>query len=277
MITAALQFPHFSPDIAKFSLFGLQLQIRWYGFFYVLSFILGYLLYRYNLKKRGIILERELYESALFAIMLGVIIGGRLGYVLFYNLPYYLQYPQYILAVWEGGMSFHGGALGVIIAGLIYCRKHKQSFYAMADPAVPLVAMGLGWGRLGNFINGELYGRVTTLPWGMIFPGGGSSPRHPSQLYELFLEGIVLAGICQYLLGKIKQEGLVFWIFIGGYGFFRFLVEFVREPDALEFYEKFGLILGFMSIGQLLSLSMMIAAAIGFYLIRRKQKEGAVK
>ncbi len=257
----------------SFNLLGLQMQVRWYGFFYVLSFVLGYFLYKYNLGKRNVKLSREQYESALFTIMLGVIIGGRLGYVLFYNLLYYIQNPLYIFAVWEGGMSFHGGALGVIIGGLIFCRRQKLTFYSMADPAVPLVAVGLGLGRLGNFINGELYGRITSLPWGMIFPGSDGKPRHPSQIYELLLEGVALALITQYLLGKVKREGIVFWTFIGGYGLFRFLIEFVREPDSLEFYTKFGMIFGFMSIGQFLSLLMVLVSAYGIWRINKKAVE----
>lgn len=273
MIPAVLNFPNLRPDIVSFSLLGLQMQVRWYGFFYVLSFVLGYFLYKYNLGKRNIKLSREQYESALFTIMLGVIIGGRLGYVLFYNLIYYIQNPLYIFAVWEGGMSFHGGALGVIIGGLIFCKRQKLSFYSMADPAVPLVAVGLGLGRLGNFINGELYGKITSLPWGMIFPGSDGKPRHPSQIYELLLEGVVLALITQYLLGKVKREGIVFWTFIGGYGFFRFLIEFVREPDSLEFYNKFGMIFGFMSIGQFLSLLMVLVSAYGIWKLNKKALE----
>ncbi|PKN73963.1 MAG: prolipoprotein diacylglyceryl transferase [Candidatus Cloacimonetes bacterium HGW-Cloacimonetes-2] len=273
MIPAVLNFPNLRPEIVSFNLLGMQMQVRWYGFFYVLSFVLGYFLYKYNLGKRNIKLSREQYESALFTIMLGVIIGGRLGYVLFYNLIYYIQNPLYIFAVWEGGMSFHGGALGVIIGGLIFCKRQKLSFYSMADPAVPLVAVGLGLGRLGNFINGELYGKITSLPWGMIFPGSDGKPRHPSQIYELLLEGVVLALITQYLLGKVKREGIVFWTFIGGYGFFRFLIEFVREPDSLEFYNKFGMIFGFMSIGQFLSLLMVLVSAYGIWKLNMKALE----
>lgn len=269
MITAILRFPNINPDIANFTILGLHLQIRWYGFFYVLSFILGFLLYRYNLRRRDVTLSKEQYESALFTIMLGVILGGRLGYVIFYNLLYYLQHPLSILATWEGGMSFHGGALGVIIGGLIFCRRTKLRFYSLADPAVPIVAMGLGLGRLGNFINGELYGRASNLPWAMIFPGSDGVPRHPSQLYELILEGIVLASVTQFLLTKVKKEGIVFWSFIGLYGVFRFMIEFVRQPDSLDFYSRFGYILGFMSIGQFLSLIMVLVSAYAIWRINR--------
>ncbi|MCB5269420.1 MAG: prolipoprotein diacylglyceryl transferase, partial [Candidatus Cloacimonadaceae bacterium] len=194
-----LSFPNISPEIASFSLLGMQFHIRWYGLFYVLSFVLAYFLYRHMLKLKGIKMPREQYESAIFYVMLGVILGGRLGYVLFYNFLYYLQHPLEVFAVWEGGMSFHGGALGVIVAGLMFCRKHKYSFADLADAAIPLVAAGLALGRLGNFINAELWGRVSTLPWAMVFPGAGDLPRHPTQLYEMLTEGVLL-GLISYLM-----------------------------------------------------------------------------
>jgi len=268
-----LRFPNINPDIVSFNLFGLDLHIRWYGFFYVLSFILAYIFLRKLLKIKGIKLSREHYEGLIFALMLGVILGGRLGYVLFYGLLDYLRHPLQIFSVWEGGMSFHGGALGVIIAGWIYLKRHKLSFYPLADAAMPLVAIGLGLGRLGNFINGELWGRVTTLPWGMLFPYGGDLPRHPSQLYELFLEGIVLFIVTFMILKNSKRDGLGFWAFIGLYGVFRFLIEFVREPDDLNVYREHGFLFGFMTIGQILSLLMVIAAAIGIWLIYRQKPE----
>jgi phosphatidylglycerol:prolipoprotein diacylglycerol transferase len=264
--------PNFNPDIVKFSLGGLNLQIRWYGLFYVLSFVIAFLMYKHNLKFRNIKLSREQYESAIFYVMLGVIIGGRLGYVLFYNLPFYLHNPLAIFAVWEGGMSFHGGALGVIIAGIIYSKRQKLGFFPLADAAIPIVAIGLGLGRLGNFINAELWGKPTNLPWAMVFPGSDSLPRHPTQLYEMFLEGIVLFAVSYYLLRKTKKEGMVFYSFIGLYGIFRFLIEFVREPDDINFYTKFGFIFGFMSIGQFLSAIMIVIAVWGIWYINRPQQ-----
>jgi len=270
-----LQYPNIDPTLVSFSLFGRELAIRWYGFLYVLSFILGYIFYRHMLKIRDVKISRDQYEGAIFSAMLGVILGGRLGYVLFYNLPWYLHHPQEIFFVWEGGMSFHGGALGVIIACLVYLKRQKLSFFKLADPAMPLVAVGLGLGRLGNFINAELWGKVTTLPWGMVFPGtdAGSLPRHPTQLYEMFLEGVVLFTVSFILLKKSRREGIVFWTFIGLYGIFRFLVEFVREPDQLDIYDKYGYFLGFMTIGQILSLLMVIAAAIGIWKLYQKKPE----
>ena len=270
-----LQYPSIDPAMLSFNLFGREMAIRWYGFFYVASFILGYIFYRRVLKIRGVKITRDQYEGIIFSIMLGVILGGRLGYVLFYNLPWYLRHPQEILFVWEGGMSFHGGALGVIIATWIYLKRQKLNFFKLADPAMPLVAIGLGLGRLGNFINAELWGKVTNLPWGMVFPGAdaGTLPRHHTQLYELFLEGIVLFTVCFILLKLSKKEGIVFWTFIGLYGLFRFLVEFVRVPDSLDVYDKHGFFLGFMTIGQILSLLMIIAAAIGIWWLYNKKPE----
>ncbi len=264
--------PNFNPDIVKFSLGGLNLQIRWYGLFYVLSFVIAFLMYKHNLKFRNIKLSHEQYESALFYVMLGVIIGGRLGYVLFYNLPFYLHNPLAIFAVWEGGMSFHGGALGAIIAGIVYSKRQKLGFFPLADAAIPNVAIGLGLGRLGNFINAELWGKPTNLPWGMVFPGSDGLPRHPTQLYEMFLEGIVLFAVSYYLLRKIKKEGMVFYSFIGLYGIFRFLIEFVREPDDITFYTRFGFIFGFMSIGQFLSAIMIAIAVWGIWSINRPRQ-----
>lgn len=265
-----MRFPNINPEIIGFELGGMHLSIRWYGLFYVLSFVLAWLFYRKLLKYRQIELTRDQYESIIFAIMLGVILGGRLGYVLFYNLPYYLSHPLQIFAVWEGGMSFHGGALGVIIAGYIFVRKHKLSFGAMADAITPLVSVGLGLGRIGNFINGELWGRPTTAPWGMVFPEAGDLPRHPSQLYEMFLEGIVLFIVTYTLLKKIKTPGVVFWIWFALYGLFRFLIEFVREPDRLQVYEDYGYFFGFMPIGQFLSMLMVIVGVVAIILIYRK-------
>jgi len=269
-----IAFPDFNPDIVRFSLWGYPLQIRWYGLMYVLGFIVGYIFYRRNLRYRNITLTKDQYEGLVFSVMLGVILGGRLGYVLFYNLPSYLRNPLEIFAVWQGGMSFHGGALGVIIAGWIFLRKNKLNFYQLADPAMPLVAIGLGFGRLGNFINGELYGRITTVPWAMVFPNSDGQPRHPTQLYELLLEGILLAILTQIIFRKAKREGIGFWSFIGLYGFFRLTVEFVREPDRLESFPHYPFF-GWLTMGMILSSIMIFAADIGICYIYRKQAKPA--
>jgi len=237
--------------------FGL-VQIRWYGFLYLLSFALGYFLLKKNFKYRNIKISADEYESLLFNFCLGVIIGGRLGYIIFYNLGYFMENPLKLLAVWEGGMSFHGGALGVIYVGYRFCRKHAVSFWQMADAVAPIGTIGLGLGRLGNFINGELFGKVTELPWGIIFPGGGDLPRHPTQLYELLFEGIILFIITQTILVKSKRNGLVFWCWLLGYGIFRFLLEFLRIPDV-----QLGYIWGITTMGQILSTFMIIAGLAG--------------
>jgi len=259
-----LRFPEINPTIVKIGF----LEIRWYGFLYIVGFVVGYIFLRKLLAQKKVFLKKEEYENLLFQIMLGVIIGGRLGYILFYKLSYYLYHPLNIFAVWEGGMSFHGGAVGVIIAGLLFSKKHNYNFYRLADPTMPLVAIGLCLGRIGNFINAELYGRVTNLPWGMIFPNSDGLPRHPSQLYEAFLEGLLLFLITFIILKKTNKHGLVFWSFIGLYGLFRFLVEFVREPD-----EHLGFLIGFMTMGQILSSIMFIFSVIAIFLLMTKKDE----
>ena len=259
-----LKYPDINPSIIKFG----SLDIRWYGFLYIVGFLVGYIFLRKLLKYREINLKKEEYENMLFTIMLGIIIGGRLGYILLYNLSYYFTHPLDILKVWEGGMSFHGGAIAVIILGYLFCKKHKLSFYQLADPVLPLASIGIGLGRLGNFINAELYGRVTNVPWAMIFPTDPQKlPRHPSQLYEIFLEGIVLFVVSFLMLRKISKPGIVFWTWIGLYGLFRFLVEFVREPDT-----QLGFVLGPLTMGQVLSLLMLITSFIALIFLKRKSK-----
>lgn len=255
-----MNFPDINPTILKLGPF----EIRWYGLMYIFGAILGFIFVKKLYKLKKIKISDEKYESLIFYIMLGVIFGGRLGYIIFYNLSYYISSPLHIFTVWEGGMSFHGGALGVIIAGIIFCKKNNLSFYRMADPVMPMVSIGLLLGRIGNFINGELYGRVTTSSWGMIFPTGGNLPRHPSQLYEAALEGLALFFISLVVLFKTKKNGLTFWTWIGFYGIFRFLVEFVREPD-----NHLGTLFSFVTMGQLLSSVMILTSIIGIILIKK--------
>ena len=264
------------PDIDPVLLHLGPLEIRWYALFYIMSFGIGYFLIKRNYKQKNIELSREEYENLIFYIMLGVILGGRFGYVVFYNFAYYLSNPLEIIWPFKdgqfvgiSGMSFHGGALGVIIAGMIFCRKIKKPFLKMADPVMPLVAIGLGLGRLGNFINAELYGRVTNVPWGIVFPGTDGQPRHPSQLYEMFLEGVLMFAILHYLNKKNLRHGIVFWAFIGLYGLFRFLLEFVRQPDA--HMPNHGFLIGFLTMGQILSSVMMIFATTAIIMIYKKR------
>jgi phosphatidylglycerol:prolipoprotein diacylglycerol transferase len=237
---------------------------------YVLGFAASLLLVRYQIKKFGF---RELavqFENLNLVLIISLVLGGRLGYVLFYNLPYYLNHPAEIMATWQGGMSFHGGMLGLIIGAVIFCRIKKLDFWRTADFYVVTIPIGLGLGRIGNFINGELYGRVTNVAWGMVFPGGGPLPRHPSQLYESFLEGLILFLILWIF--KEKQQppsswpsGFMVALFFIFYGVFRFGVEFFREPDV-----HLGLIAMGMTMGQLLS-SLMIVAGVVLTLVRKKQ------
>ena len=259
-----LKYPKISPTLFSIGPF----HIRWYGLLYIISFIIGYIFIKKFYQQKKIEISKTDYDNLLFDVMLGVVLGGRIGYILFYNLPYYINNPLKMFAVWEGGMSFHGGALGVIIAGLIFAKRHKFSFYELADPAMGWVAIGLGLGRLGNFINGELYGRATNVPWAMIFPDDPKQiPRHPSQLYEFLLEGIVLSSICFYLLKKNVKEGIIFWSFIGFYGIFRIFIEFFRQPDP-----QLGFILfNRFTMGQLLSSLMILSAIVGIVFISKKK------
>lgn len=260
-----MQFPKIDPVFLRVG----PLELRWYGLMYVLSFLLAYLLITKNAKRKNLPLKKDDIADLIFYLALGVILGGRIGYILFYNLSYYLENPLKVLAVWEGGMSFHGGLIGTLLFTLYFTRKKNISFTTLADLCVPAVPICLLLGRLGNFINGELFGRVTELPWGMVFPGGGVEPRHPSQLYEAFLEGPVLFVILWFVQRKkVLPAGVVFWCFISFYGLFRFLVEFTREPDP-----QVGYILGFFSMGQLLSFPMFVLGLIIIaYLMRRASK-----
>jgi len=243
------------------------LQVGWYGLMYVFGFIASYLLVRYQMKKKAFGISSQELENLFVYLMIGLIIGGRLGYVLFYDLPLYLKDPLEIFAIWHGGMSFHGGLLGVLIVGIIFYWRHKRSFWKIADLFIVTAPIGLGLGRIGNFINGELYGRVTQVPWGMIFPKGGLLPRHPSQLYESALEGGILFIILWLLKDKKLPSGGLLAIFLFAYGIFRFFVEFFREPD-----QQLGFILGPLTMGQLLSSLMIISGIIlFFYLSKRKE------
>jgi phosphatidylglycerol:prolipoprotein diacylglycerol transferase len=258
-----IPFPEFNPTILSIG----TLEIRWYGLLYVISFIVGHIFLKKLYRKKGISITNEQYENLMFILMLGVIIGGRFGYIIFYHLPYYIQNPLHIFAVWEGGMSFHGGLLGVIFGGIIFAKKNRFNFYALADPVMPLSAVGIGLVRWGNFMNGELYGRVTNVPWSMIFPNSDGQPRHPSQLYELFGEGILLFLISFFLLKKNLKNGFVFWSFIGLYGMFRFFIEFTRQPD-----EHLGFILGPFTMGQILCFFMIAGSLVGLLLLHKNRK-----
>lgn len=266
-----LAYPDIDPLIFAVGPFA----VRWYGLMYVLGFAAAYFLVRRQASQFGWQQLLDQIDNLNLALIAGVILGGRLGYVLFYNFPYYLEHPLEIIATWQGGMSFHGGVIGVLLAGLLFCRSAKLDFWKTADSYTVTVPIGLGLGRIGNFMNGELYGRVTEMPWGMIFPGGGELPRHPSQLYEALLEGLVLFCILWPLRAKPWQQppaklwphGSLLVLFLILYGTFRWLIEFFREPD-----QQLGLLLFGLSMGQLLC-AAMIAAGLLLYAILLKQQQ----
>lgn len=233
-------------------------SIHWYGLMYLLGFAMVWILGRVRIRRGFVDLSSRDLEDLIFYCVLGVILGGRLGYVLFYKLGDYLNDPVRLFYLWEGGMSFHGGLLGVLIALALFARKHRMPFLAIGDFIAPLIPLGLGAGRLGNFINGELWGRPTHLPWGMVFPGAGDGiARHPSQLYEMALEGLVLFGLLWWFSSRPRRLGQTSGLFLAGYGAFRFMVEFTRQPD-----DFLGLLVANLSMGQLLSIPMVIAGLI---------------
>ncbi len=251
-----LTYPDIDPVIVSLG----PLQVRWYGLMYVLGFGAAWLLVRRQLREFKWRTLEEQFDNLNLFLILGVILGGRLGYVLFYQPGYYLRHPMEILATWQGGMSFHGGCIGVIMAGALFCRRHNLDFWKGADLYAATIPIGLGLGRLGNFLNAELYGRITGVPWGMVFPDGGPLPRHPSQLYEAALEGLLLFLILWNLRKKPWREQSRFWphgsimaLFLILYGVFRIFVELFREPDAF-----LGTVLLNLTMGQVLSLTMVV-------------------
>jgi len=244
--------------------------VRWYGLMYLLGFAVFLLLGRWRAGESWRAMSKHDVDDLLFWGVLGVIIGGRLGYVLFYKPGHYLEHPLEALMIWRGGMSSHGGFIGVVFVMWLWARVRDKTFLKVADFVVPLVMPGLAFGRIGNFINGELWGRPAdpqVWPWAMVFPqaGDGGVPRHPSQLYQFMLDGMLLFVILWLVSRKQRPIGEVSAVFLIGYGVLRFIVEFAREPDAF-----LGLLLFDLSLGQLLSLPMIaIGAAMLVYLRRR--------
>ncbi len=260
----AIPFPQIDPVLVSFGPFA----VRWYALAYIAGLVIGWRLVRRFGAQPDYGLDAERIDDFLVWATLGVILGGRVGYVLFYNLPVYIDEPARILYVWQGGMSFHGGFLGVVVAGLVFCRRHAIKPLMMGDLLSRVAPVGLLFGRIANFINGELFGRVTDAPWGVVFPRGGPEPRHPSQLYEAALEGLALFAVVN-LAARVpairQRRGFLIGIFVAGYALSRMTVELFRQPDA-----QLGFLLFGSTMGQLLSLPML---AIGIYLMVRARPD----
>ncbi|MCX7126689.1 prolipoprotein diacylglyceryl transferase [Aeromonas sp.] len=233
------------------------LSVRWYGLMYLFGFAFAMWLAGRRADAPNSGWTRNEVSDLLFYGFLGVILGGRVGYVLFYNFDLFLADPTYLFKIWTGGMSFHGGLIGVITAMIWFAHKTKRHFFTVADFVAPLIPFGLGVGRIGNFLNGELWGRITDVPWAIIFPEAGSEPRHPSQLYQFALEGVVLFIILNLFWRKNPPRGAISGLFLLFYGLFRFLVEFVRQPDS-----QLGLYFQEISMGQILSTPMIVVGAL---------------
>ncbi len=233
-------------------------SVHWYGIMYLLGFAGAWYLGQRRAERNNSVLQPNQVSDLIFYGAMGVVLGGRAGYVIFYNFDYFLQDPLWLFAIWQGGMSFHGGLLGVVLALYLYARKLGVGFFALTDFVAPLVPIGLGAGRMGNFIGGELWGRVTSAPWGMVFPGAGELPRHPSQLYQFALEGVLLFLILWFFSSRAKPTMVVSGLFLLLYGLFRFWVEFFRQPDAhLGF-----MAMDWLTMGQILSLPMVIIGGL---------------
>lgn len=265
---------YINPNIVEIGSF----QIRYYSLMYIVAFLLTYILVSYRVKSENYNYKTEIIQDFFIWAIVGLIFGARLGFVFFYNFGYYMRNPLEIFLPFEfahgmryvgiSGMSYHGGALGVLAASLIFCRKNKINLWNLADLICPAIPLGYTFGRIGNFINGELYGRVTTVPWGMYFPLDFTHQlRHPSQLYEAFFEGIFLFLILWNIRKKSSFDGFLLAIYILGYGFVRFVIEYFREPDP-----NHGLIWGALSMGQVLCLLMMLIGAC-IYMVRRKHQK----
>jgi phosphatidylglycerol:prolipoprotein diacylglycerol transferase len=256
----ALPFPAIDPVLIQIGPFA----IRWYALAYIFGLVLGWQYLRWLVRRPGWRLTPLAIDDLLLYVTLGVVLGGRLGYILFYRPEFYLTNPLEALAVWQGGMSFHGGLLGVVAASILFARRRRLPVLEVGDAIACATPIGLFLGRLANFINGELWGRPSDVPWAMVFPGGGPQPRHPSQLYEAGLEGVLLFLIMTWLALRPRtpgSEGRLTGVFLIGYGIARSIAELFREPDA-----HLGFLLGGLTMGQLLSLPMVV---IGILLVAR--------
>ena len=256
----AIPFPAIDPVLISIGPFA----IRWYALAYIVGIVLGWRLVRRLVQRPGWKPTPEAIDDLVFYVTLGIILGGRIGYVLFYQPGHYLTQPLDMLAVWRGGMSFHGGLVGVLVATWLFARKQGYAFFELTDALAVATPIGLFLGRIANFINAELWGRVTDMPWGVVFPTAGPEPRHPSQLYEAGLEGLVLFAVMLWFARQPygpTVRGRLSGIFLIGYALARILVEFFREPDV-----QIGFLFGGITMGQLLSLPML---AFGIFLVAR--------
>lgn len=253
-------------DPIAFSVFGWG--IHWYGLMYVMAFLSAFFLARAQTKRQHKDWNYEQIDDLLFFGGMGVILGGRIGYVLFYSFSDFISDPLMLFKVWQGGMSFHGGLLGVLVAMAFFNQKYKKGFFNIMDFVAPLIPLGLGFGRIGNFINGELWGKTTDLPWGMIFPSADNLPRHPNPLYEAILEGLVLFIILWWFSAKPRARMATSALFCFGYGGFRFMIEFVRVPDAHLGYIAWD----WLTMGQILTLPLIITGLVLTWLVRKESR-----
>lgn len=259
-----MTFPNINPIIFSIGPFA----ISWYSLSYVVGILLGWFYANKIIEKFKLQITKKNLEDFITYAVIGIIVGGRLSYVLLYNPSRYFSNPIDILKTYEGGMSFHGGALGVIVAAYLFCQKYKINFLSLTDIIAPVVPIGLFLGRIANFINAELYGRITNSSFGIIFPNSDLQPRHPSQLYEAFFEGLVLFCILAYAVfrrGTLKKQGLNSGLFLTFYALFRIVIEIFREPDI-----QIGFILDSLTMGQILSVPMLL---LGSYLICQSNRK----
>jgi phosphatidylglycerol:prolipoprotein diacylglycerol transferase len=265
-LIAAIAFPNIDPVAVRLGPFA----VRWYGLAYLAAFLASWYILKVLDERWDLGLGPDGRVSTIFAAVIGVIAGGRLGYVLFYNLPLYAAHPILIPQIWDGGMSFHGGLAGIMLAGVWVSHHYKVSYLRLCDVGAVGAPVGFFFGRIANFINGELWGRVTTVPWGVVFPGAGPLPRHPSQLYEALLEGLVTFVVMLVLVRKRRPDGFLIGWMLTLYGVFRIFVEFFREPDV-----QIGFLPGGITMGQLLSVPVLIVGVWLIWRTRRKAETSA--